>query len=90
MLRRIVADARRGRARVQMRHRRRRWFPKVRLTKVFITTAGSGLSARVQLGGFGPGRGPILVSGPIADHGMAVMLARGDLNILPIEATPNR
>ena len=50
---------------------------------LFVTTAGVGVippgrtldAARVQ-----PGDG-VLVSGTIADHGMAVMLARGDLSL---------
>ena len=55
--------------------------------KMYITTAGVGmvpagrLTEKPQVGD------RILLSGPIADHGMAVMLARGDLAIAaPIES----
>ena len=55
--------------------------------KMYVTTAGVGmvpagrLTEKPQVGD------RILLSGPIADHGMAVMLARGDLAIAaPIES----
>ncbi|MDY6049731.1 MAG: hydrogenase expression/formation protein HypE [Corynebacterium sp.] len=49
--------------------------------KLFITTAGVGVTT-AQLGYDQVGVGDvIIVSGPIADHGMAVMMARGDLAI---------
>ncbi|GGG82181.1 hydrogenase expression/formation protein HypE [Corynebacterium pelargi] len=55
--------------------------PKGACDKLYITTAGVGvvqqgresLPSRVEVGD------AVLVSGPIADHGMAVMMARGDL-----------
>nr|WP_277873018.1 hydrogenase expression/formation protein HypE [Raineyella fluvialis] len=57
--------------------------PRGAADRLFITTAGVGLvpSGR-SLGAARVERGDrVLVSGPIADHGMAVMLARGDLAI---------
>lgn len=61
--------------------------PKGTCDKLYITTAGVGIipegrtSADPQVGD------AIIVSGPIADHGMAVMMARGDLAIsAPIES----
>ena len=90
VLRRIVADMHDAadRAGVRIVTGDTKVVPKGAADKVFITTAGVGIvPARVQLGAASVQVGDqILVSGPIADHGMAVMLARGDLNIdAPIE-----
>ena len=51
--------------------------------QLFITTAGIGIvPAAVNLGALQVQRGDkVLLSGAIADHGMAVMMARGDLAI---------
>ena len=49
---------------------------------LYITTAGVGVAARRVATSGRSGSQPgdvVLVSGTIADHGMAVMLARGDL-----------
>lgn len=63
--------------------------PRGAADKLYITTAGVGLipegrdlgAAKVQVGD------AVILSGPIADHGMAVMMARGDLAInAPIES----
>lgn len=90
VLRRIVADMHDAadRAGVRIVTGDTKVVPKGAADKVFITTAGVGIvPARVQLSAASVQVGDqILVSGPIADHGMAVMLARGDLNIdAPIE-----
>ncbi|MDY2941037.1 MAG: hydrogenase expression/formation protein HypE [Varibaculum sp.] len=57
--------------------------PKGAADRVFITTAGVGIiPANVQLSASRVQRGDrILLSGAVADHGMAVMMARGDLAI---------
>lgn len=63
--------------------------PKGSGDKVYITTAGIGvIPAGREVGFHRVAQGDkIIVSGPIADHGMAVMLARGDLAIdAPIES----
>lgn len=61
--------------------------PKGAGDQLYITTAGVGV---VPAGRFSTPAQPgdaVIVSGPIADHGMAVMLARGDLAIVaPIES----
>ncbi len=84
-LRRVVADMRRAAdaAGVRIVTGDTKVVPRGAADRLFITTAGVGLvpadrtlgAARVQRGD------RVLVSGPIADHGMAVMLARGDLAI---------
>lgn len=49
---------------------------------VFITTAGVGAVADVQLGGANAREGDaVLVTGDIGRHGCAILLARGELNI---------
>lgn len=55
--------------------------PRGAADRLYITTAGVGVVPSGRLLGAGQVRpgDAILVSGPIADHGMAVMLARGDL-----------
>lgn len=63
--------------------------PRGAADQLFITTAGVGVvPAGRQLGAAKVQRGDkILLSGAIADHGMAVMLARGDLAIdAPIQS----
>lgn len=63
--------------------------PKDAGDKVYITTAGIGVIPPSRSLGFGKIQvgDRIIVSGPIADHGMAVMMARGDLAIeAPIES----
>lgn len=63
--------------------------PRGAADKLYITTAGVGLvPAGRQLGAAQVARGDkVIISGAIADHGMAVMLARGDLAIdAPIES----
>lgn len=69
--------------------------PKGAGDKVYITTAGVGVVRGDYAGAAKDGSvysnievgDRILVSGPIADHGMAVMLARGDLALAaPIES----
>lgn len=63
--------------------------PRGAADQLFITTAGVGVvPAGRQLGAGQVQRGDkILLSGAIADHGMAVMLARGDLAIdAPIQS----
>ena len=57
--------------------------PRGAVDRLFTTTAGIGVvPAGRALGAAQVRRGDkILISGPIADHGMAVMLARGDLAI---------
>lgn len=63
--------------------------PKGKGDKLYITTAGVGVVPADRVPGFArvaPGD-RLLVSGPIADHGMSVMMARGDLAIdAPIES----
>ncbi|MGZ7495956.1 hydrogenase expression/formation protein HypE [Corynebacterium sp. ZY180755] len=63
--------------------------PKGAGDKVYITTSGVGVIPPGVNVGFDQVKAgdKILVSGPIADHGMSVMLARGDLAIdAPIES----
>ncbi|MCQ9352637.1 hydrogenase expression/formation protein HypE [Corynebacterium sp. 153RC1] len=63
--------------------------PKGKGDQVYITTAGVGLIPEGRELGFSQVQvgDRILVSGPIADHGMSVMMARGDLAIdAPIES----
>ncbi|MDO4686511.1 MAG: hydrogenase expression/formation protein HypE [Corynebacterium sp.] len=88
-LRKIVAAMRAAadRAGVQIVTGDTKVVPKGAGDKVYINTSGVGVippgrfSTPVQPGDY------IIVSGPIADHGMAVMLARGDLAIsAPIES----
>ncbi|MEA5153755.1 hydrogenase expression/formation protein HypE [Raineyella sp.] len=84
-LRRVVADMRRAAARAGVRivTGDTKVVPRGAADRLFITTAGVGLvPAGRSLGADRVRRGDrLLVSGPIADHGMAVMLARGDLAI---------
>ncbi len=90
-LRRIVAQMREAAdaAGVQIATGDTKVVPKGAGDKVYITTAGIGVIPEGRKLGFdrvAPGDA-IVVSGPIADHGMAVMLARGDLAIeAPIES----
>ena len=84
-LRRIVGDMRAAAAAAGVRiiTGDTKVVPRGAADRLFITTAGIGLvpTGRV-LGAAEVHRGDrLLVSGPIADHGMAVMLARGDLAI---------
>ncbi|WOP18687.1 hydrogenase expression/formation protein HypE [Raineyella sp. LH-20] len=90
-LRRIVADmhAAAAAAGVRIVTGDTKVVPRGAADRLYITTAGVGLvpdgralgAAQVQRGD------RLLVSGPIADHGMAVMLARGDLAIdAPIQS----
>lgn len=90
-LRRIVADMRRAAdlAGVRIVAGDTKVVPRGAGDKVYVTTAGVGVipesrtvgPSQVQTGD------AIIVSGPIADHGMSVMLARGDLAIeAPIES----
>lgn len=90
-LRRIVADMRSAAAAAGVRiiTGDTKVVPRGAADRLYITTAGVGLvpdgrtlgAAQVQRGD------RLLVSGPIADHGMAVMLARGDLAIdAPIQS----
>lgn len=85
VLRRVVADMHRAaeRAGVKIVTGDTKVVSKGAADKLFITTAGVGILApSLQLGASNVTEGDvILVSGPIADHGMAVMLARGDLAI---------
>ncbi|MEJ6013562.1 hydrogenase expression/formation protein HypE [Corynebacterium sp. H127] len=63
--------------------------PKGTGDKVYITTAGIGVIPPSRNLGFSQIQAgdKIVLSGPIADHGMAVMMARGDLAIeAPIES----
>lgn len=90
VLRRVVADMRAAadRAGVKIVTGDTKVVAKGAADKLFITTAGVGIvPATVHLDAAAVAEGDsILVSGPIADHGMAVMLARGDLAIdAPIE-----
>lgn len=61
--------------------------PKGKADQLYITTAGCGATdLTLSYGEVSPGD-VVLCSGPIADHGMAVMMARGDLAIsAPIES----
>ena len=59
---------------------------------LYINTSGIGVlphevgSARAR-----PGRRPGAVSGPIGDHGMAIMIARGELDLeVDLALTPRR
>ncbi|WBT09745.1 hydrogenase expression/formation protein HypE [Corynebacterium sp. SCR221107] len=63
--------------------------PKGKGDKLYITTAGVGVIPAERVPGFDKVTvgDKILISGPIADHGMSVMMARGDLAIdAPIES----
>lgn len=84
-LRRVVADMRRAAAEAGVRivTGDTKVVPRGAADRLYITTAGVGLiPAGRALGAAQVRRGDrLLVSGPIADHGMAVMLARGDLAI---------
>ncbi|KKO82197.1 hypothetical protein WU86_04985 [Corynebacterium xerosis] len=63
--------------------------PRGACDKLYITTAGVGVVPTGRRTGYGEiAEGDrIIVSGPIADHGMAVMMARGDLAIeAPIQS----
>ncbi|MCI6584201.1 MAG: hydrogenase expression/formation protein HypE [Mobiluncus porci] len=90
VLRRVVADMHRAadRAGVKIVTGDTKVVAKGAADKLFITTAGVGIvpaSVALRAGAVSVGDA-ILVSGPIADHGMAVMLARGDLALAaPIE-----
>ncbi|MCF4007178.1 hydrogenase expression/formation protein HypE [Corynebacterium uropygiale] len=91
VLRRIVADmhAAAEKAGVRIVTGDTKVVPRGHGDGVYITTAGMGrIPASVQLDAHGLQPGDrILCSGPIADHGMAVMMARGDLAIsAPIES----
>ncbi len=84
-LKRIVANMREAAAKAGVRivTGDTKVVPRGAADQLFITTAGVGLvPAGRHLGASKVQRGDkILLSGPIADHGMAVMLARGDLAI---------
>lgn len=63
--------------------------PRGACDKMYVTTAGVGVVPAGRRTGYGEiGEGDrIIVSGPIADHGMSVMMARGDLAIdAPIQS----
>ncbi|MCI5826412.1 MAG: hydrogenase expression/formation protein HypE [Arcanobacterium sp.] len=84
-LREIVADmhAAADRAGVQIVTGDTKVVPKGAADKLYITTAGVGvIPLSVHLAASSVQRGDrILLSGAIADHGMAVMMARGELGI---------
>lgn len=90
-LRRIAQNLRTAaeRAGVQIATGDTKVVPKGAGDKIYINTAGIGVVPAGRELGFAkvkPGD-RIIVSGPIADHGMAVMMARGDLAIeAPIES----
>ncbi|WP_151529857.1 MULTISPECIES: hydrogenase expression/formation protein HypE [Corynebacterium] len=91
VLRRIVEDMRAAAdaAGVTIATGDTKVVPKGAGDKLYITTAGIGtIQPNLQLGSEQVQVGDrIIISGPIADHGMAVMLARGDLAIhAPIES----
>ena len=93
VLREIVADmhAAARKAGVRIVTGDTKVVPKGAADKLFITTAGVGVIPPAVAAALGAGnvqRGDrILLSGPIADHGMAVMMARGELGIdAPIES----
>lgn len=90
VLRRVVADMHHAadRAGVKIVTGDTKVVSKGAADRLFITTAGVGIvPPEVNLGASLVTDGDaIIISGPIADHGMAVMLARGDLAIAaPIE-----
>ena len=63
--------------------------PRGACDQMYITTAGVGVVPADRRTGYGEIRegDRVIVSGPIADHGMAVMMARGDLAIdAPIQS----
>lgn len=82
-LRRVVADMHRAAdiAEVKIVTGDTKVVSKGAADKLYITTAGIGIvPATVRLGASQVTDGDVvIVSGPIGDHGMAVMLARGDL-----------
>ena len=90
-LRKIVADmhAAADKAGVRIVAGDTKVVPKGAADQLYITTAGVGaIPAFVQLSAANVQRGDrILLSGAIADHGMAVMMARGELGIdAPIQS----
>ncbi|XCB28928.1 hydrogenase expression/formation protein HypE [Arcanobacterium hippocoleae] len=91
LLREIAADMRKAAetAGVQIVTGDTKVVPKGSADQVYITTAGIGIvPAGVDLGAQKVMRtDKIIASGPIGDHGMAVMMARGNLAIdAPIES----
>lgn len=84
-LREIVTDMRRAaeKAGVRIVTGDTKVVPKGAADGLYITTAGVGvIPATVQLSAASVERGDrILLSGAIADHGMAVMMARGELGM---------
>lgn len=90
VLRRVVSDMHRAakQANVKIVTGDTKVVAKGAADKLFITTAGVGIvPPQVQLGAAQVTDGDIIItSGSIADHGMSVMLARGDLALAaPIE-----
>nr|NLI51078.1 hydrogenase expression/formation protein HypE [Propionibacterium sp.] len=85
LLRRIVASMRRAAAAAGVRivAGDTKVVPRGAADKLYVTTAGVGVvPAGRDLGACRVRPGDrLLLSGPIADHGMAVLLARGDLAI---------
>lgn len=91
VLRRVVADmkAAADKAGVRIVTGDTKVVPHGAADQLYITTAGVGWRPAERVMGAGEvQRGDrIILSGPIADHGMAVMMARGDLAIdAPIES----
>jgi hydrogenase expression/formation protein HypE len=84
-LREIVADmaVAAGRAGVALVTGDTKVVPKGAADGLYITTAGVGVipaGRELSMAGVRPGD-KVLLSGTLADHGMAVMLARGDLGV---------
>lgn len=85
VLRRVVASMRRAAAAagVQVVAGDTKVVPRGAADRLYVTTAGVGVvpaGRRLGADRVRPGD-RVLLSGPIADHGMAVLLARGDLAI---------